>query len=171
MNKEQIINTILLKPRFSCSTGKTTEEIFDIFKYALESNQCSYCHVTSANHIFIDVPPEKSHFWSPQLQIKIEEDEAGKTFIKGVIGPKPHIWTLFMFLYFFAGAALIFSFIWFYVNWTLDEPYRLQLYLIYGIIVFIFLLYLAGQIGKRLAAKQTEELKHFLSEIIQNSVL
>ena len=169
MSREDVINTILLKPRFSCSTKKTPEEIFNIFKNSLENKECPYCHVVSMNQLFIDVPPEKSHFWSPQLQIEIEKDPAGETKIKGIVGPKPHVWTMFMFLYFLAGAGLIFSFIWYYVHKTMDEPSDLQFYVMIGFLVLLILIYLAGQIGKRMARQQTEELKMFLSKIIQKT--
>src|SRR5690625_7851659 len=52
---------------------------------------------------------DSEKYWSPQLQIRIEENEENSDFleIRGVFGPRSSVWTFFMFLYGLGGAIKI----------------------------------------------------------------
>ncbi|MCB9262272.1 MAG: hypothetical protein H6607_07855 [Flavobacteriales bacterium] len=58
------------------------------------------------NHATINIPVEQQHFWSPQLGLSFEDHENG-TIIRGLYGPKPVVWLMFMFLYFFLGFVVL----------------------------------------------------------------
>ena len=55
-------------------------------------------------HIYLKIPHEDQHFWSPQLHLEVEETEEGSR-IKGVFGPRPTVWLLFISFYFFLAFA------------------------------------------------------------------
>ena len=59
------------------------------------------------NHVILDILDEEVHYWSPQLNFRIETDEldADSTIVAGLIGPRPAVWTMFMFIYFFVGTV------------------------------------------------------------------
>lgn len=161
------INKILLKPRFKMEFDESEEEILEKFKANLKDDDCEYCSKISGNHIFLDVPKVDEHFWSPQLQVEVVKGEEGKTIVKGILGPKPKVWTFFMFIHFVVALAFIVFFVMFYVKWSLGKDYQLYKYMLIGLPIFWVLLYFFGQSGKKLGYKQMVELDDFLMKTLQ----
>ena len=161
------INKVLLKPRFKIESNKTVDEILSKFKNSIAKDTCKYCSKISGNHIFLDIPKEENHFWSPQLQVEVLKDKNNKTIIKGILGPKPQIWTMFMFFHFVIATLFVVFFVWFYVNWTLDKNTQLQLTMLGVLPITSVLLYFLGQLGKKLGYKQIVELDDFLIKTIE----
>jgi len=161
------INKILLKPRFKMEFDESQEEILEKFKANLKDEDCEYCSKISGNHIFLDVPKVDEHFWSPQLQVEVVKGEEGKTIVKGILGPKPKVWTFFMFIHFVVALAFIVFFVMFYVKWSLGKDYQLYKYMLIGLPILWVLLYFFGQSGKKLGYKQMVELDNFLMKTLQ----
>jgi len=163
------VNKILLKPRFKIESSRTVDEILSKFKENIAKDTCKYCSKISGNHIFLDIPENENHFWSPQLQVEITKNQESKTIIKGILGPKPQVWTMFMFFHFIVAALFVVFFVWFYVNWTLEKNTNFQLIMLGVLPVLWILLYAFGQSGKKLGYKQMVELDDFLMETIKNT--
>lgn len=155
------VNRVLLKPRFKMEYKETKEEIVSKFKSNFEDKECKYCSKMVGNHIVIDIPKEEEHFWSPQLNVELVEQE-NATVVKGILGPKPKIWTMFMFVHFAVATAFVVFFVWFYVNWSLGKPYNLQMIMLIAMPVIWVILYFLGQFGKKFAYNQMLELDKFL---------
>ena len=163
------VNKILLKPRFKIESNQTVTEILSKFEENIAKDTCKYCSKISGNHIFLDIPENENHFWSPQLQVEITKDETNKTIIKGILGPKPQVWTLFMFFHFVIAVLFIVFFVWFYVNWSLEKNTNLQVTMLGVLPVLSILLYFFGQSGKKLGYKQMVELDDFLMKTIEEN--
>ena len=161
-------NRILLKPRFRMELdNKSVDEILQSFKNNLAKDSCKYCSKISGNHIFLDIPEDENHFWSPQLQVEIVKDKTNnKTIVKGILGPKPQIWTMFMFFHFVIAVLFVVFFVWFYTNWSLDKDYKFQQIMLLVLPLLSVLLYFFGQSGKRFAYNQMVELDDFLMKTI-----
>ena len=86
---------------------ETPEEILNKFKKNLADKDCKYCSKISGNHVFLDVPQVDEHFWSPQLQVEVIEGANESSIVKGILGPKPQVWTMFMFIHFATALAFI----------------------------------------------------------------
>jgi len=161
------INKVLLKPRFSMIVDESQESILNKFKKNLDDDNCTYCAKISGNHIFLDVPKDDAHFWSPQMQIEIDKNEKNQTIVKGIIGPKPQVWTFFMFLHFIVALLFVVAFVWFYVNWSLGKEYQIQKYILIILPIVWVVLYFFGQSGKKLGYNQMVELDDFLVKTIE----
>jgi ABC-type multidrug transport system fused ATPase/permease subunit len=161
------INKVLLKPRFQMELDESQEAILNKFKANLADVDCKYCSKISGNHVFLDVPKVDEHFWSPQLQVEVTKDDNDKTIVKGILGPKPQVWTFFMFLHFVVATAFIIFFVWFYVNWSLNKGYQIQKYILMALPIIWVVLYFFGQSGKKLGYKQMVELDNFLMKILE----
>ena len=162
-------NRILLKPRFRMELdNKSVDEILQSFKNNLAQDTCKYCSKISGNHIFLDIPEEENHFWSPQLQVEVVKDKTNnKTIVKGILGPKPQIWTMFLFFHFIIAILFVVFFVWFYTNWSLDKDYTFQEIMLFVLPLLSVLLYFFGQSGKRFAYNQMVELDDFLMKTIK----
>ena len=161
------INKVLLKPRFKMEFDESQEEILNKFKNNLTDKDCKYCSKIANNHVFLDVPKGEEHFWSPQLEVEVIKGDKGKTIVKGILGPKPKVWTFFMFLHFVVAVAFIVFFVMFYVKWSLGKDYQLYKYVLIGLPIFWVILYFFGQSGKKLGYKQMVELDKFMMKTLE----
>ena len=161
------INKVLLKPRFKIEFDETQEEIIQKFKDNIADKDCKYCAKQSGNHIFLDVPKVEEHFWSPQLQVEVVKNLEGKTIVKGILGPRPQVWSFFMFIHFALALAFTVFFVLFYVKWSLDKDYSFYKYMLIGIPVVWIIMYFVGQAGKKIAYKQMVELDSFLMKTLK----
>ena len=155
-------NAIFLRPRFKMDFNESQQELLEKFRKNLEDDNCKYCSKIVDGHIVIDVPIEENHFWSPQLNIEIEKGEEDKTIVKGLFGPKPQVWTLFMFFHFAVAVAFIAFSVMAYVQWTLKSDYIFALTMVISLQILWIIMYFLGRIGKKTGYKQMNELHEFM---------
>lgn len=164
---EEKNSELFLRPRFQIDFDKSCDTILDSFKGNLLEGNCKYCSKIVDNHIVIDVPENESHFWSPQLHVEIEEVDNEKAIVKGLFGPKPQVWTLFMFIHFLVGTTFLIFAVIAYSRWSLKESLVLPIAMLIGLTILWFLLYFLGRIGKSTGEKQMTELKSFMHTTLQ----
>ncbi len=119
------------------------------------------------NHIILDIVGDEVHYWSPQLNFRIEEDEENEkhSVMLGLIGPRPEVWTLFMFIYFSIGIVGFFISSYGFVQLFLGDYSNLILVLPLTILIMLTA-YRVGKHGEKLAEDQTEMLKQFIRDAI-----
>lgn len=115
------------------------------------------------DHVVLDIVGADQHYWSPQLNFRIEPSEtnAGETVIAGHIGPRPAVWTLFMFIYFGVGIVGFFIASFGFIKLIAGTYSHLVLALPIAIL-FMLTAYATGKYGETLAKEQTEILKEFI---------
>ena len=160
------VNRIILKPRFQVSVKKPQKDVLKDFKVSLKREKCPYYSKIVGYHIVLDIPENQSHFWSPQLHLEVEKDKDNTTLIKGLLGPKPHIWTFFMFLHFVVAITFFVFFVIAYSHYTLDKDYSFELTMEIVLPVIWLIFYIGGQLGKKKGYKQMEELHDYLMQIL-----
>ncbi|MEZ4874158.1 MAG: GTP-binding protein [Flavobacteriaceae bacterium] len=157
---------IILRPRFSMDFTTEPTQLLEAFN-AVKKNEQGVVVTCVEHHVFLKIPKEQQHFWSPQLDLEIQSFEEGKTTLRGLFGPKPAVWTMFMFFH-FAVASLFIAFgIWAYTNASLKEPYSLQLVLMALMVVAWFVLYFAGRMGKQAGKKEMHKLYRFMQQTVK----
>ena len=132
-----------------CSSEKVTGKIID-------------------NHVILDIVEADLHYWSPQLNFRIEinEEDPSTSIIAGLIGPRPAVWSLFMFIYFLVGVIGFFVSSYGVAKLILGEYSNLILAFPIAII-FMLTAYSVGKYGEKLANDQTEILKQFVRDAIK----
>ena len=123
-------------------------------------------------HVILDIIGEDVHFWSPQLNFRIEEDEynAESSLVSGLIGPRPNVWTMFMFIYFGIGLiGLIVSMIGF--SKLMIGEFSHLVWALPLAIIFMLTAYIAGKFGEKLGEEQIELLKQFVRDAIHTDDL
>lgn len=163
--KDNIGQEIALRPRFTKMVPQSLEDIIEAFEKAkLNANEVVVTIAT--HHIFLKIPKAKQHFWSPQLDLEIYPTLSEGTPIKAIFGPKPTVWTLFMFLHFVVVILFLGFGIWAYSQYTLKQPYALPLFLMLFMILIWWILYLAGRLGKNAGKKEMLLLLNFFEKVI-----
>jgi hypothetical protein len=169
--KEERNSDIHLRPRFKLEFEESQDNLLNKFRDNLNNKTCKYCSKIIDGHIVIDVPNEENHFWSPQLNIEVEKIGDKKTIVKGLFGPKPTVWTLFMFIHFGVAVAFIgFAIMW-YVKHLIKEDTTLPMMVTLALPVFWIILYVLGRIGKRTGNKQMTELRNFMWDTLEKEVV
>jgi len=119
---------------------------------------------TLENHAYLKIPEEDQHYWSPEFHVTVEKRKK-EALVRGVIGPKPKVWTMFMFFYsavvvlFFLGTAMGVS------QWMLgmDSP---MLWSIPACIILWVLIVVAAKIGQQKGKKQMIRLWRFVDHAV-----
>jgi len=156
-------NEVVLRPRFKIELNTSNEDALKTFDAAKKSHK-DFIISRVDDHVFIRFPKEKQHFWSPQLHLEINEVDEKSSMLNGLFGPNPTVWTLFMFLHFFVAVIFIGFGAWAYSNWSLDNPFGLQLGIMLLMVISWFALYFAGRLGKRKGKPEMHALYNFMNE-------
>lgn len=162
------INEIRLRLRFY----KDVEENIDIVREKFENfkeNGTHDCHLKmEQNHIWINMPHGKRNYWSPLLHLELESkyENENETHIRGLFGPEPNLWTLFIFLHFIvAGIFIIFS-VMAYSNHFMKQPYKMDLIVMMLMVIVWFLLYFIARQVRYKGYEQMNELEARFLEIL-----
>lgn len=164
------LNKVLLQPRFKIEVNQNVENVLNRLKRSLESENCRFRSKIVLHHVIIDVPLKDEHYWSPQMHIEVEKDEYDKTKVKGVLGPKPKVWTFFIFLHFAVGITFFVFFVLLYTKWSLHQDYKFSMIMFIMMPIIWLILYFIGQFGKKLGYNQMVELHDFLINSLQNKL-
>ena len=160
-------NDIVLRPRFKMELNQNNQTVLKTFE-GFKASQKDFIITRVNDHVFIKMPREKQHFWSPELHLEINEIDETTSMLHGLFGPKPTVWTMFMFFHFIV-AGLFFAFgIWAYSNWSLKNDYILQLFVVILMVVLWIGLYIGGRLGKATGKEQMHQLNDFMNKILNH---
>ena len=162
----QISNEIVLRPRFSILLNKNPKQVLEVFENVKNSHDAIQINVLDV-HVFLKIPKTQQHFWSPQLHLEVLETSKTSCTIKGLFGPSPKVWTLFMFFHFVTASLFMGFGIWTYSNWTLDIQFTTPLILTFVMVIVWISLYISGRLGKQKGRHQMLELYDFMDRILK----
>lgn len=166
MSEEKKNSPVFLRPRFTIEINQNEKDVLKKLKKQLSNSEDQFKSAIRDSHIFIDICDKDNHFWSPQLHLEILPLGEHSSLIKGLFGPKPQVWTFFMFLHFVVGIGFLCFATMLYVNYSLDKSLMLPLLMTIGFPILWLLLYLIGRLGRDLGKKQIERLHDFLLKAI-----
>lgn len=163
---EQQLDLRRVRPRYRRITEKSTEQVIISIVNELRNSE-EITGSTLENHAYLRIPEKEQKYWSPEMHVTVEALEEG-TLVKGVIGPKPKIWTMYMFFYsmvvvlFFLGASMGVS------QWMLnmDAPW---LWSIPICVVLYLLVIAAAKYGQYKSVRQMRSILDFLDAAINNA--
>lgn len=164
--RKQQLDTARIRPRYRRITEKSAQQVIASIVNDLRTSK----HIngnTLENHAYLGIPVAEQKYWSPEMHVTIETLDEG-TLVRGVIGPKPKIWTMYMFFYsavvvmFFLGAALGVS------EWMLhmDAPW---LWSIPICIVLYLLVLAAAKYGQYKSIQQMKRILDFLDNAVDKA--
>lgn len=157
---------VFLRPRFSIDLNESSETVLNRFSLALKKEDITFRGSIVDGHIFISVPKKDEHFWSPQLHLEILEKPGNTSELKGLFGPKPQVWTLFMFVHFVIGTLFLGFCVLLYTKISLKEPIVFPLIMMIFLPLIWVLFYFLGKIGKDTGKSQMEDLHNFMVKVI-----
>ena len=161
--------TTRLRPRMRIVSEKPSKTILDQISMLLKKNDFKLEGQVVQEHAFVRFPEHMQKYWTPELDVWAREEE-NETIVYGVMGPKPKIWTMFMFFYvgiltsaFFGGSYGVIQMI-----LGMDAPFLWSIPLgILGVII----VYSAAQYGQYKGKKEMEILQNFLKEAVELDIV
>lgn len=170
MKNKVRIKSLGSRPRFKVYTKATKEELITLIKKHLELRKQKIGGYANQEFAMVRLREDKGKYWAPQLQIRweLDEDNPNIIVVRGVIGPRPNVWTMCMFFYGLAGALILtlgtFSVSEFYVKgesiWIWSIPFAVLLALV---------TYLSTKIGQNIARHHLLEINDFVDEIFEET--
>lgn len=153
-----------VRPRFEIEIDLDADALMDRVRERLP--QCPHCTgVSVGRHAELFVPDTERRLWSPWLSVTAFE-EGGRSLLRGRFAPHPNVWTLYLFLSFGLGFALLVGTTWGYAQWATERtPWALMSIPI--VIVLGLLLYFASQVGQRLGGDQMDHLREAIDELVR----
>ena len=158
---------IILRPRFTLELQESPEVIISTFE-KVKNNSEDIVVTLVEQHVFLKIPKHLQHFWSPQLDLEIFSFEEGKSTVRGLFGPKPSVWTMFVFLHFSVASLFIAFGIWAYTLASLKTTFALQIILMALMVIAWFVLYMAGRMGKQAGKKEMLKLYSFMKQTLNS---
>jgi hypothetical protein len=104
--KAEQITIAHVRPRFSVLTAESSETIKQRIQDALAQENATCRGKVYDQFASLSLPADQLHYWSPRLRMTIEKTDEG-TEVRGLYGPKPAVWTMFVFFYSVIGFATI----------------------------------------------------------------
>jgi hypothetical protein len=156
-----------IRPRFEFTVPFPPGEVMERIAGLKEKARGQVVGTIIDDHIILDIPASDRHYWSPQLNFRVEADELNPehSVVRGLIGPRPTVWTMFMFIYFSVGTLGFFVASFGFIKWRMGEFSYFTLALPLAII-FMLTAYRTGKYGERLGADQIEVLKQFVRDAL-----
>jgi hypothetical protein len=153
-----------IRPRFELDLADDPDVVMERLRSKLV--ECPRCTgVSVGRHAELFVPEDEQRVWSPWLSVTADEGADGGARVRGRFAPHPHVWTLYMFLAFALGFALLVGVTWGYAQWAMDTTPWALLSLPVGIVLGL-LLYLVSLTGQKLGHEQIERLEKALVDLI-----
>lgn len=141
-------------------------QIEEILRDALNSPNVPCEGKVSSGYAVFNPPEKDQHFWSPQLTVSMEESEDGGTLIRGMYGPKPNVWTMFVFFYSVLGLAIVVISIIGFSNMSLGISDNI-LWFLPVLIAGFLTLFLVSMFGKKLGKQEIRMLHQFFTQHIE----
>lgn len=158
---------IAIRPKFSIPSKLSFNEIVEKVKLALDDTNAPVKGTVLESHIILKIPLAKQHYWSPQLDLNIEETRNG-SLIKGRFGPRPSVWLMFIFFY----SILAFISLMIMIMGFAQMNLGMSAHILWGLhitgVTFLFVFFTA-KVGQKLGQAEMIRLKEFLLTTIEHN--
>lgn len=158
------MTAIEIRPRFRKVVAIPSEEALQRIRQALDAPQSKIRGYIVDHHVVLKIPPEEQHYWSPQLSLELEAEE-DSTLIRGLYGPKPSVWLMFIFFYAILGFVSLVVMVMGFSQLNLNLSARI-LWLLPIALLLMVMVYLSAKAGQKKGHSQMEELHRFFEGAI-----
>lgn len=156
-------NSIQLRLRFVKKSSDDIETLLMRCKKLKENLKPNYRMKIIDNHIWLGIAKHREKQYSPNVHLEVIENEDETTTIKGLFGPNPTQWTLFMFLHFIvAGIFIIFGMI-AYSNHALNQSITFSIIVMITMVITWILLYFIARNLRKKGLPQMHELENIIA--------
>ena len=155
-----------IRPRFQVVVPYPPEQVLGKLRASLKKEGAKCRGKAVHGFATLRIPDPERHYWSPQLSVMVEPaEDGGGSLLRGLYGPAPTVWTMFVFFYSLIGILIVFITLIGTSHLSLDQPAGI-LWWVPVLLVLLLTLYLVSYFGQRLGHDQMETLHTFLEECL-----
>jgi len=162
-----------IRPRFKIESDTLTREIvYEKIKEALNSPDAPCEGRLRLGYVDLFPKKEDKHYWSPHLSMTIEEEhdeDHDLTIIRGLYGPHPAVWTMFVFFYTIIAFLTIVCIVIGFANMSIGNSTTI-LWAVPFLILAFGSLYLVSFYGQKKGHDQIENLHLFLEKTLNTKL-
>ena len=148
------MSSFRIRPVFSQTIPLARAEVQQRIAHAVDRDGGGRFEVKNfPNFICLRIREEDRHFWSPRLNLSIEEEVGGHTRIEGTYGPNASVWGLFLYSYLTVGMLGTFAGALGLAQHTMGR-HPWGYWLLAALVLLAGGLYLTAQLGQKLGARQ-----------------
>ncbi len=159
-----------VRPRFKVESELSVKELIDKIRLALEDENAPCTARVHDGYATLYIPSEEQHYWSPQLTLSVDTKEEGGSLLRGLYGPRPSVWTMFVFFYALIGFAIMVVAIIGFSAWSLGNPIGI-LYFIPILIAIFLSLYFTAYFGQKIGHDQMLVLHTFVEKALDMRIM
>lgn len=153
-----------MRPRFEVLTSCPSRRAAERLRAALDRADAPCRGQVLGSHVVLHVLDTQERVWSPFLSVDMEWHREG-TLVRGLFGPKPSVWTLFMASYAVCGFLAIFALGFAYAQWSIGQP-PWALLLVPAAALCALGTYVFARYGQRRGRDQMDLLRGFLDDTL-----
>lgn len=162
-------NAIQLRLRFYKDVPETVAEVRALFEDYKSKCPAEYTIKVNDTHIWFHIVGPQRAYYSPHLHLELESLPESGTHIRGLFGPDPTLWTLFMFLHFIVAGVFVIFGVMAYSNWTLKQPILWNIFIMGMMVGVWFMLYVVARQIREQGIDQMHDLEALMEEALQNA--
>lgn len=155
-----------MRPTFELPLDADPAVVLQAFDDALAEGRHPVRGTVAPPNADLRVPDDDKHFFSPVLCVRVRE-EGGQVRLSGRFAPHPHVWTMFIAIYFVLGIGGVAGGVFGISQWMLKQtPWALvAIPISLGLIAFV---YGAAFIGQGLGASQMYSLRNWVDHVLES---
>jgi hypothetical protein len=159
-----------IRPRFEVSSDYEVTELETTMKQALKKEDAPCAGKVRYGYVSLYPSDEDKHYWSPHLSVSIEEHTEQKgSLLRGLYGPSPAVWTMFVFVYGIIAVAIVIALVIGFANMSIDESTTI-LWAVPLLLLLLGSMYLVSSIGQKKGHDQIEDIHHFFESCIGQTI-
>lgn len=157
-----------MRPRFEFVAPCPPAEAAGRLRAALDQPEAPCRGRVYRGHAVLHVPSAEERVWSPFLSLDLHSHRE-ETRIRGLYGPKPATWSLFIAAYAICGCLALFALVYGWAQWSLDQtPWAFAV--LPAAALGALGVYGLARYGQRRGRAQMESLRGFLEDALDTPV-
>ena len=149
-----------IRPRFRLKTDLSMAAVKELLEQGIQSDP-SISGVVKMDYAILKIPLQDRHYWSPELQVHLEESEDQGTLLRCLVGPSQGVWASFLMIYVAVGLLTLFFGMFGLIRWQLGSFSNFVFAIPVGAVI-LPTLYIFSKAGQRTGHEQMMHLVSFL---------
>ncbi len=156
------------RPRFTLELSLAPDEVTERVRAHLARSEGKITGRVFRRTVLLTVCKEDTHFWSPHLDIQLDDGTDGGTRLTAMFSPAPTIWTAFLGLQLTFALLSLGAAVWVMSVWMSGESTRPGLVSLAAMLFGGGFSYGAAYVGQGIGSEQMYELRAFLMESLRD---
>jgi hypothetical protein len=155
---------IEIRPRFHYQSPLAPEVLLKALEEALAKENSPINGLVIDQHVYLRIPYEDQHFWSPQLSLEVEATDSGSQ-VNGLFGPRESVWLMYIFFYALMGFLIMVVMIMGFSQLNLGLSARI-LWALPVLLLLLVMAFFTAKAGQKLGHDEM----HLLYDFFRNAI-